>query len=229
MECAAGWSPERATPSSPSDESLSSGRTRSRGSQAPSAARGSSLFREPPNFTVVVRVEQGSSSSPSATALGDFFAQHLRDAARSLEATFSGPPSGGPSVSSASGRGGQSGVLPRCYRCLGRGHIGRWCPSKESFHSRCFGCGQEGHLVRRCALKAHCAPCASRGLPAAHRAGSGVCPPIPPVRTRAGWRRRGSASYAEAVLGARGACPQYPGHNGLDPPCGKGGVSGSGS
>jgi len=36
---------------------------------------------------------------------------------------------------------------PQCFRCLGRGHLGRWCPSDIDRGACCLGCGREGHRI----------------------------------------------------------------------------------
>jgi len=69
--------------------------------------------------------------------------------------------------------------------------------------------------VRQCANSAHCAICSARGLPASHRSGAELCPPLPP--SWGGRRKRGPASYADVVRGGRGS-PRKTGLNGLDPP-----------
>jgi len=186
-----GGKPERVTPSP--------------GFSSPSAAasvRDVSSSEEPPHLTIVVRVEEGGLSSPASAALQRWIADSLRGTwgpKRANRATDPGCGSKRGSPGPAPGRS-TDGSLPRCYRCLGRGHM-RWrCPCTEDLGSRCFGCGQGGHQVRQCANSAYCALCALRGLPAEHRAGSDMCPPVAGRRGRARARMRSR------------------GHNGLDPP-----------
>jgi len=60
---------------------------------------------------------------------------------------------------------------PKCYRCLARGHLRRWCPSEIDRGRCCLGCGEEGHRVGQCNGPARCPICGERGLRADHRPG----------------------------------------------------------
>jgi len=70
---------------------------------------------------------------------------------------------------------------PQCFRCLGRGHLGRWCPSEVDRGACCLGCGGEEHRIGQCRGKPRCPVCALRGLQADHRPGDpSRCRPVPP-------------------------------------------------
>lgn len=45
-----------------------------------------------------------------------------------------------------------------CYKCSKKGHIARFCQSKDNSHDReikCFRCGKPGHLMKDCRMKNH--------------------------------------------------------------------------
>jgi hypothetical protein len=75
---------------------------------------------------------------------------------------------------------GLGGKLPKCFRCLGRGHWQYRCPSSRDFSLCCFNCGMQGHRYQKCRRAERCNVCALRGFSSAHRSGSRVCPPIQP-------------------------------------------------
>jgi len=73
----------------------------------------------------------------------------------------------------------------QCYRCLAFGHVSARCGSETDRKSCCYRCGKEGHRAADCTVSPHCMPCADKGKPADHRAGSKACarPFVPPKKT----------------------------------------------
>jgi len=71
---------------------------------------------------------------------------------------------------------------PQCFRCLARGHLGRWCPSVVDRGHCCLRCGRGGHRIGQCrAEKPRCPICEERGLRAEHRPGDlSQCRVVPP-------------------------------------------------
>jgi len=70
---------------------------------------------------------------------------------------------------------------PQCFRCLARGHLGRWCPSTVVRARCCLRCGEEGHRVGQCRNRPHCPICTEGGLRADHRPGDPLqCKMVPP-------------------------------------------------
>jgi hypothetical protein len=61
-------------------------------------------------------------------------------------------------------------------------------------------CGKTGHKIAACSSSAWCSICAQRRRKADHRAGSEVCPPVPPRRTTTGVRSKEVSHPAGAVL-----------------------------
>jgi len=81
---------------------------------------------------------------------------------------------------------------PRCFRCLARGHLGRWCPSEIDRGRCCLGCGEIGHTIGGCKNKPRCPVCVERGLRADHRPGDpSQCRPVPPGAARCSAPRGG--------------------------------------
>jgi len=73
-------------------------------------------------------------------------------------------------------------VPPQCFRCLARGHIGRWCPSAVDRGRCCLRCGRGGHKIGQCRVeRPHCPICEERGLRAEHGPGDpSQCRVVPP-------------------------------------------------
>ncbi|KAI4474218.1 hypothetical protein M0802_015726 [Mischocyttarus mexicanus] len=88
----------------------------------------------------------------------------------------------------------------RCFRCRARGHVAVRCPCPDEVGGSCFRCGVVGHMARDCTDKPCCLPCKKAGKGRTdHRAGSAVCPIVPP-------RKLSDRSDRSAVMasGARG-------------------------
>jgi len=84
------------------------------------------------------------------------------------------------------------GRPPRCYNCMGRGHVERACPLPAELR-RCFICSSTAHFAEKCSAPPHCYLCSGAGrvgkTGVGHRPGSQECPPIyPRGRTKdKGW------------------------------------------
>ncbi|KAI4475330.1 hypothetical protein M0802_015203 [Mischocyttarus mexicanus] len=73
--------------------------------------------------------------------------------------------------------------LIRCFRCRARGHVAMRCPCLDEVGRSCFRCGVVGHRARDCRDKPCCLPCKKAGRGRTdHRAGSAVCPIVPPKK-----------------------------------------------
>jgi len=72
----------------------------------------------------------------------------------------------------------------QCYRCLAFGHASARCDSGTDRSSCCYRCGKEGHRAADCTASPYCTPCADKGKPTEHRAGSRACarPFVPPKK-----------------------------------------------
>ncbi|KAI4485713.1 hypothetical protein M0802_012574 [Mischocyttarus mexicanus] len=73
--------------------------------------------------------------------------------------------------------------LIRCFRCRARGHVAVRCPCLDEVGGSCCRCGVVGHMARDCTDKPCCLPCKKAGRGRTdHRAGSAVCPIVPPKK-----------------------------------------------
>ncbi|XP_076301788.1 uncharacterized protein LOC143219866 [Lasioglossum baleicum] len=67
----------------------------------------------------------------------------------------------------------------QCFRCLAVGHVRQRCTSTVDRSGQCYKCGVTGHRANVCPAAPRCPICTELGRPAGHKAGSGLCPPLP--------------------------------------------------
>lgn len=75
--------------------------------------------------------------------------------------------------------------IPRCYRCLGHGHIARDCKGEDR-SGACLKCGKDGHRAKDCKNEEYCVACQKGG----HRADKTRCPKYRKLLDDMGRRRR---------------------------------------
>jgi len=92
------------------------------------------------------------------------------------------------------------GRPPRCYNCMGRGHVEQACPLPAELR-RCFNCSSTAHFAGKCSAPPPCYLCSGAGrvgkAGVGHRPGSQECPPIHPR----GRMKEGSARPKDVALG----------------------------
>lgn len=68
-------------------------------------------------------------------------------------------------------------VVPRCFRCLGYGHMARTCKGPDRSRA-CYKCGEADHKAKECSATERCVLCLEEGLSQSeqnHVPGSGRC------------------------------------------------------